>query len=93
MLRRGFDFIRTSAKIGLVCASGSLFYAYVSDTRSGIHRYLILPAMRSFLDAEQSHWLTILICKYGICPKDRLPDDPRLNVEVFIVHVAYSSRN
>ncbi|KAK9468457.1 Dihydroorotate dehydrogenase-domain-containing protein [Lipomyces arxii] len=68
----------------LLAAAGFGAY-YATDSRSGLHRYILVPLMRWQLDAEAAHRAAIDLLASGIAPVDRSPDaeDPALAVEVF----------
>lgn len=57
---------------------------YLLDARSSAHRYIFTPALRLITpDPEDAHRIAVLALKYGLHPKDTIPDNPRLAVEVF----------
>jgi dihydroorotate dehydrogenase len=60
------------------------FALYCTDTRAGIHRYIIPPLLRYFLDGEQAHQFAVKLAKWRITPRDWEPDDPKLMVNVSI---------
>ncbi|CAG8726391.1 10411_t:CDS:2, partial [Ambispora leptoticha] len=62
---------------------GALFLEYYSDSRAAIHKYVLMPIIRSTLDAEQAHKFAVWSAKWGLIPRDKVPDDERLVVEVW----------
>jgi hypothetical protein len=69
---------------GIVTISVATFSIfYLLDARSAVHRYIFTPALRLVTpDPEDAHRIALLALKYGLHPKDKKPDDPRLAVEV-----------
>lgn len=70
--------------------SGSFLYLYASDTRAGIHQYLVPPFIRTFFpDAEDAHHFGNNALKalyaFGLHPRERGNPDAAgdLRVEVF----------
>lgn len=66
----------------------SLTYFYVTDTRSGIHRYLSVPVLRYlYQDAEEAHEVGTHVLgalhRFGVHPRERGPEGGDLRVEVF----------
>ena len=70
--------------LGIVTISiTTLSIFYILDARSAVHRYIFTPVLRLITpDPEDAHRIAVLALKYGLHPKDRNPDDPRLAVEV-----------
>jgi dihydroorotate dehydrogenase len=58
------------------------FTLYSFDSRAGLHRYVVTPLMRYFLDAEQAHRWAVNTAKWGLVPHDWKADDDRLHVTV-----------
>lgn len=58
------------------------FAIYYSDSRSAVHRWVIPPLSRTFLDAEAAHKVALAVLKSGLGPRDQFEDDERLKVEV-----------
>ena len=49
----GLEIVLLSTAVGLTLVSG---YYYITDSRAGIHRWLVVPSMRwLFPDAEHAH--------------------------------------
>lgn len=76
-------FFGTSIVLGLAFA-----YLYVTDTRSGIHRWVVVPTLRSvYTDAEEAHEVGTKILRalyrFGIHPRERGDTAGDLRVEVF----------
>lgn len=63
-------------------SGASLFGFYATDSRAAIHSHVILPVLRQFSDAEESHVLAIWALKMGLHPSDRVPDDECLQTTV-----------
>lgn len=64
-------------------------YVYVTDTRASIHRYLVVPLIRTFYpDAEDAHHIGVdslkTLYKFGLHPRERgdLDRDGLLETEV-----------
>lgn len=60
----------------------TLFAIYYADSRSAVHRYVVPPLARTFLDAESGHKLALGVLRSGLGPRDQGRDDERLKVEV-----------
>lgn len=73
---------RTGAFATLFLVSSGLFAVYYLDARSAIHRYFFTPLIRYGLDAETGHKVAVKVLRTGWGPRDPLPDDERLQVEV-----------
>ena len=58
------------------------FTLYSLDSRARVHRYVITPLMRYFLDGEQAHRWAIEAAKHGLIPRDWHHDDDTLRVTV-----------
>lgn len=65
-------------------------YLYITDTRSSVHRWVVVPALRTiFADAEEAHWRGLDLMKalhaFGLHPRERGNPDAAgdLSVEVF----------
>ncbi|KAI8049480.1 Dihydroorotate dehydrogenase-domain-containing protein [Syncephalis plumigaleata] len=59
------------------------FTVYSFDSRAGLHRYVVTPLMRYFLDAEQAHRWAVDTAKWGIVPRDWKTDDDTLRVTIW----------
>ena len=70
---------RSLGTLTLVGGSVALI-AYYYDSRSLLHEHLIMPAVRSLTDAEESHRLAVRMLSMGgwARPKDKVADDERL---------------
>lgn len=55
---------------------------YYSDSRSAIHRYGIMPALRATLDPETAHRFAVRALGSGLAPKDMVQDQASLSAEV-----------
>lgn len=73
----------------LILGSG-LLYLYITDTRAGVHRWLVAPALRLlYKDAEEAHHAgnsaLKLLWQFGLYPRERGDPDGAgdLQVEVF----------
>jgi len=65
-----------------VVIAGGAFIAYYSDSRSGIHQYVLAPLLTTVLDGEQAHKLALRTLRSGLHPRDPRDDDARLKVQV-----------
>lgn len=76
---------------GTLAAVGLSFgYLYVTDTRSSIHEWLVVPALRQiYPDGEDAHHagtrMLVALHSFGLNPRERGDDDTKgdLAVEVF----------
>ncbi|KAI9595462.1 Dihydroorotate dehydrogenase-domain-containing protein [Syncephalis fuscata] len=59
------------------------FTLYSFDSRARVHRYVITPLMRYFLDGEQAHQWAVEAAKRGIVPRDWTHDDDVLRVTIW----------
>ena len=59
---------------GVVLGGALLVYAH--DSRAGIHRWLVIPALHAYTkdDAELSHRIAVRALETGLTPVDRKPD-------------------
>lgn len=79
-------FLGTGILVGL-----GIGYLYITDTRAGIHQWLVVPALRLMhKDAEEAHHAAIGYLKglqtFGLQPRERSQEDVKLGdlkVEVF----------
>ncbi|CAO1619810.1 unnamed protein product [Sympodiomycopsis kandeliae] len=63
---------------------GSTFLVtYYLDSRSAIHRWVAMPFLHSFVDAEEAQKLAITLLKSGLAPKDYTQDDESLSTSLF----------
>ncbi|CDR88424.1 related to dihydroorotate dehydrogenase, mitochondrial precursor [Sporisorium scitamineum] len=76
---------RTKQFIYLVfaLAAGTLGVAYYADSRSAIHRWIAIPALKAFLDPESAQKLAIKMLETGLAPRDLVDDDAVLETELF----------
>lgn len=77
-------FPRTRSFLGatVFVVGGTLFAIYYLDTRSAIHRWVVMPIMHATMDPETAHKAAVAILATGLAPRDRLPDDEVLATEV-----------
>jgi dihydroorotate dehydrogenase len=61
---------------------GTFLVTYYLDSRSAIHRWVAMPFLHSFVDAEEGQKLAIQLLKSGLAPKDYTGDDESLATEV-----------
>eukprot|EP00158_Paraphelidium_tribonemae_P004532 Partr_v1_DN26808_c1_g1_i2_m40221 putative Dihydroorotate dehydrogenase len=54
--------------------AGVFTHYYALDSRAGMHKWLSMPLVRAFLDAEDSHTFTVFLAKRGWIPTDRVQD-------------------
>lgn len=85
--------IRTGLYSAVFAISAGLFAVYYFDARSAIHRYLLTPLLRHAFDAETGHKLAVQVLRSGLGPKDPVPDDPRLKLEVVVFNPTQSYCN
>ncbi|EST05037.1 Dihydroorotate dehydrogenase, class 1/ 2 [Kalmanozyma brasiliensis GHG001] len=76
---------RTKQFIYLVfaLAAGTFGVAYYADSRSAIHRWIAIPALKAFLDPESAQKLAIKMLETGLAPRDMVDDDAVLETELF----------
>ncbi|SPO26691.1 related to dihydroorotate dehydrogenase, mitochondrial precursor [Ustilago trichophora] len=76
---------RTKQFIYLVfaLAAGTLGVAYYADSRSAIHRWIAIPALKAFADPESAQKLAIKMLETGLAPRDLVDDDAVLEAELF----------
>lgn len=76
---------RTKQLIYLVfaIAAGTLGIAYYADSRSAIHRWIAVPALKAFLDPESAQKLAVKMLETGLAPRDLVDDDAVLETELF----------
>ncbi|PSR76003.1 hypothetical protein PHLCEN_2v8744 [Hermanssonia centrifuga] len=67
--------IRTGLYATAAVVSTGLLLAYYFDSRSAIHRYVVPPLIRRFLDPEGGHKLAIGVLRTGLAPRDTQKDD------------------
>ena len=73
---------RTAAYGSLFVFSTGLFAIYYFDCRAALHKYVVTPVIRHTLDAEAGHKLAVRVLSSGLAPRDPVPDDEILKVEV-----------
>ena len=83
------SFARTAAYASLFVVSTGLFAVYYSDCRAALHKYIVTPVIRYTLDPETGHRLAVKVLGSGLAPRDPLPDDDVLKVEVraYVEHI------
>lgn len=64
-------------------AAGTLGIAYYADSRSAIHRWVAIPALKAFADPETAQKLAIKLLETGLAPRDLVDDDAVLETELF----------
>lgn len=74
--------VRTALYTTGLVVGATGFVVYYADSRSAIHRYVIPPLSRTFLDAETAHKAALRGLRSGLSPWDQGKDDERLHVEV-----------
>ncbi|CAG8745617.1 441_t:CDS:2, partial [Acaulospora morrowiae] len=70
-----------SGSFGII--AGLFLFEYYYDSRASIHKYVIMPILRTVVDPERSHNLAVWVAKWRLTPKDKIPDDEKLSVKVF----------
>lgn len=78
----GIFSLRSGIYASVFVVSGGLFVAYYVDSRAAMHRYVIMPVLRTLLDAEASHKLALRVLGSGLAPRDTQLDDERLRTSV-----------
>lgn len=48
-----------AVKLTALGASSFILYHYITDSRAGVHKFLLLPMMRQLMDAEDAHRFSI----------------------------------
>ncbi|KAI0629103.1 dihydroorotate dehydrogenase [Trametes polyzona] len=77
------SYARTAAYASLFVLSTGLFAVYYFDSRAALHKYIVTPVIRYTLDPEASHRLAVRVLGSGLAPRDTLPDDEVLKVELW----------
>ncbi|KAI9063868.1 hypothetical protein FKP32DRAFT_1611618 [Trametes sanguinea] len=77
------SYARTAAYASLFVVSTGLFAVYYFDCRAALHKYVVTPVIRYTLDPETGHRLAIRVLASGLAPRDPLPDDEVLKVELW----------
>ncbi|KAJ1018933.1 hypothetical protein NDA16_004736 [Ustilago loliicola] len=67
----------------LALAAGTLGVVYYADSRSAIHRWIAIPALKAFADPESAQKLAIKMLETGLAPRDMVDDDAILETELF----------
>ncbi|PIL25345.1 hypothetical protein GSI_13234 [Ganoderma sinense ZZ0214-1] len=75
--------VRTTAYASLFLVSTGLFAIYYFDCRAALHKYVVTPVIRRTLDAEAGHKLAVRVLSSGLAPRDPVPDDEILKVELW----------
>ncbi|KAG7090908.1 hypothetical protein E1B28_009985 [Marasmius oreades] len=75
--------LRTGLYATALILSTGLFAVYYFDSRSALHRYVLTPTIRHTFDAETGHKLAVKVLRSGLGPKDAVPDDEKLEVEIW----------
>ncbi|KAH9931904.1 uncharacterized protein B0H18DRAFT_1083415 [Fomitopsis serialis] len=79
----GFLSLRSGIYASVFVVSAGLFVAYYVDSRAAMHRYVIMPVLRTLLDAETSHKLALRVLGSGLAPRDTQTDDERLRTSLW----------
>ncbi|KAM5544300.1 hypothetical protein V8D89_001960 [Ganoderma adspersum] len=74
---------RTTAYASLFVLSTGLFAVYYFDCRAALHKYVVTPIIRHTLDPEAGHKLAVRVLSSGLAPRDPVPDDEILKVELW----------
>lgn len=77
----------------LFVAGTTLFLVYYFDSRSAMHRYVVMPLTRHIMDGETGHKAAVKLLRSGLAPRDTQQDDKRLAVEVGIMNLVHSLVN
>lgn len=78
----GLFSLRSGIYTSAFVLSTGLFVAYYVDSRAAVHRYVVMPVLRTLLDAEASHKLALKVLASGLGPRDTQEDDERLRSSV-----------
>ena len=73
---------RTALYASVFVVSTGLFAVYYLDCRAALHKYVVTPVIRHTLDPEAGHKLAVRVLSAGLAPRDPVPDDEVLKVEV-----------
>lgn len=74
--------LRTGLYAAALTVSTGVFLVYYFDARSALHRYVVTPAIRNFLDAETGQKVAVKVLRSGLGPRDPVLDDEVLKAEV-----------
>lgn len=74
--------LRRYLSLGVFVAGGTAFTLYYLDSRSALHRYGVMPLIRSGMDPEAGHKFAVKALASGFAPRDMAKDDEALVVEV-----------
>lgn len=74
--------LRAGLYVTAFAVSTGLFSIYYFDARSALHRYLLTPALRHALSAENGHKVAVKVLRSGLGPKDPVKDGEILKTEV-----------
>ncbi|KAI0774800.1 dihydroorotate dehydrogenase [Trametes elegans] len=77
------SYARTAVYGSLFVVSAGLFAVYYFDCRASLHKYIVTPVIRYTLDPEAGHRLAVRVLGSGLAPRDPLPDDEVLKVELW----------
>lgn len=77
-----FPRTRFAFKTAVVLALSGLGYTYYSDSSAAAHHLVVMPLIRAFVDAEDSHRLAINVLQWPVRPVDKGVDDPVLETDV-----------
>ena len=96
---RSFRTRTTNLVLGTVIGLSLVFgYYYLSDTRAGIHQWVVVPSLRwMYDDAEDAHVAGIKVLKglhrFGIHPRERGDPDQAGDLEVKVRRVPHFVRS
>ncbi|KAH9829963.1 dihydroorotate dehydrogenase [Rhodofomes roseus] len=79
----GLFSLRSGIYASVFVVSTGLFVAYYVDSRAAMHRYVVMPVLRTLLDAETSHKLALRVLGSGLAPRDTQKDDERLRTSLW----------
>ncbi|PWN23229.1 hypothetical protein BCV69DRAFT_280842 [Microstroma glucosiphilum] len=79
----GSGFFGKVVSYSLFLFGGTFLVTYYLDSRSAIHRWVAMPFLHSFVDAEEGQKLAIQLLKSGLAPKDYTGDEDSLATELF----------
>lgn len=73
---------RTFVSVATLVATGTVATVYYLDSRSALHRYGVMPLVRSTMDPEAGHKFAVKALASGFAPRDLQEDSEQLEAEV-----------
>ncbi|WFD00527.1 hypothetical protein MYAM1_003276 [Malassezia yamatoensis] len=81
--RRSTSYFPRSLIAVTALLGGAAFGVYCMDSRAGVHRYLIAPALQILTDPETASKFAITVLEHGMAPRDCGVDHDVLHTELF----------